>query len=177
MTTAFFDALIELKKLNVEVSHLEKLHEKISVTGFPSDSEDSWIFLTAMAASIEKCYSGAERILKNLLQEFDGSIPSSDDWHRQLIDRAVNQGPHGRPPLFNDDLAVAFHDLRSFRHRERNSYVTHLDPEIVLKKAATAIATIRSFGEQLVQLSAPEANDRPVDQNARQTPAFRHGEG
>jgi hypothetical protein len=147
MTTAFFDAKIDFKTLNDEASHLEKLRRRVSCEGWPKDTQDAWIMLTAMAASIEKCYSGAERILKNLLQELDGSIPSSHDWHRQLIERAASIGPHGRPPLFNEELSKIFHDLRSFRHRERNAYIHDLDPAIVLEKAAVMVKAVQSLGE------------------------------
>lgn len=147
MTTAFFDAKIDFKPLNDEASHLEKLRQRVSYEGWPKDSQDAWIMLTAMAASIEKCYSGTERILKNLLQELDGTIPSSHDWHRQLIDRAASVGPHGRPPLFNEELSKTFHDLRSFRHRERNAYMHDLDPAIVLEKAAVMVKAVQSLGE------------------------------
>ncbi len=54
MTTAFFDALLDFKKLGVEISHLQKLHLRVSTEGWPDDTQDAWIMLTAMAASIEK---------------------------------------------------------------------------------------------------------------------------
>jgi len=160
MTTAFFDALLDFKKLGVEISHLQKLHLRVSTEGWPDDTQDAWIMLTAMAASIEKGYTSTEGILKNLLQELDGSIPSSQDWHRQLIDRAASVGPHGRPPLLSETLARVFHDLRSFRHRERNSYVAALDPAIVLEKAEIAIKAIQLFGKHVAQQGAPEADDQ-----------------
>lgn len=147
MSAAFFDAKIDYKPLNEEASHLELLRQRVSCEGWPEDSQDSWIILTAMAASIERCYSGSERILKNLIQELDGSIPSSHDWHRQLIDRASTVGPHGRPPLLNEELSKTFHDLRSFRHRERNAYMHNLDPAIVLDKAAVMVQAVQSLGE------------------------------
>lgn len=147
MNNAFFDAKIDFKQLHDEASHLDQLQKRVSLDGWPKEIQDLWIILTAMAASIEKCYSGTERILKNLLQELDGSIPSSHDWHRQLIDRAGSVGPHGRPPLFNDELSKTFHDLRSFRHRERNAYMHDLDPEIVLKKASITVRAVQSLGD------------------------------
>lgn len=156
MSTAFFDAQIDFNPLKEEALHLEKLRQRVSSEGWPADPQDAWIFLTTMSASIEKCYSGSERILKNLLQELDGSIPSSNDWHRQLIERARNVGPHGRPPLFGDELAKVFHDLRSFRQRERNSYMQDMDPDIVLNKATAVIKAVHSLGECIDQHSEQE---------------------
>lgn len=164
MSTAFFDARLDFKLLIDELAHLDKLHQRVSADGWPADEQDAWILVTAMAASIEKCYSGAEKILKNLLQELDGSIPTSQDWHRQLIDRAASIGPHGRPALFGQELAKVFHDLRSFRHRERNSYVTHLDRGIVLEKGALVIKAVQSLGERLVQQSSSATEtEAPID--------------
>jgi hypothetical protein len=157
---AFFDAKNDLKPLGEEVNHLEKLHKKISENGFPEDQEDSWIVLTAMAASVEKCYSNIEKILKNLLQELDGSIPSSQDWHRQLIERAASPGPHGRPSLLTEDQTKVLHDLRSFRHRERNAYIPHLDPDIVLEKASITINAVDSFGAMIHQQDNGEKFER-----------------
>jgi hypothetical protein len=157
MTTAYFDAGIDFKTLGVECSRLRMLHEKVSAEGWPKDVQEAWVVLTAMAASIEKCYSGAEKILKNLIHELDGAVPSSQDWHRQLIERAAAAGPHGRPPILDAQLAAVFHDLRSFRHRERNSYVAQLDPAIVLAKAAVATMAIQSFGEANSQQCESEA--------------------
>lgn len=166
MTTAFFDAKIDFKKLDNESSHLDNLAQRVSSEGWPKDPQDSWIMLTAMAASIERCYSGSERIIKNLLQELDGSIPSSNDWHRQLIDRAASVGPYGRPPLFDGPLAKILHDLRSFRHRERNSYMNDLDPAIVLEKAGVMVIAVQSFrdcinldNEQKVEIDPSKKNN------------------
>ena len=153
MSTAFFDAQIDFNPLKEEALHLEKLRQRVSSEGWPEDPQDAWVFLTAMSASIQKCYSGSERIVKNVLQELDGSIPSSNDWHRQLIERARNVGPHGRPPLFGDELAKVFHDLRSFRQRETNSFIQDIDPKIVLDKAAFMVNAVHSLAECIYQNS------------------------
>lgn len=168
MTTAFFDAKIDFKSLADEVSHLETLRQKIVLDGWPENPHDFWVMLSAMSASIEKSYSSAERILKNLLQELDGSIPSSQDWHRQLIDRAASIGPYGRPALMGQELANTFHDLSSFRHRERNSYVAHLDPQIVLEKSCIAIQAFHAFGDLLDHQGLPET-DFPAQKDVQKS--------
>ena len=67
MSTAFFDAQNDFHPLKGEVSHLEKLLQRVSSEGWPADPQDAWILLTAMSASIEKCYSGCECILNRTL--------------------------------------------------------------------------------------------------------------
>jgi hypothetical protein len=162
--TAFFDASIDFKSLSDESQRLDKLRRKVSSDGWPKDDQAAWITLTAMASSTEKCYSGIEKILKNLLQELDGSIPSSHDWHRQLIERAASIGPHGRPAILDKAFAKTLHDLRSFRHRERLSYVANLDPLIVLEKAEIATKAVKSFGDCIAQqCSSDERTEPPID--------------
>lgn len=148
MNTWKEDADAEFKSLNIEASHLEKLVHKVSFEGWPEDSLDAWIELTAMAASIRRCYCGCERIVKSILLERDGALPSSDDFCRQLIERAANVGPHGRPPLLDEHLSRKFHELRSFVIGESSDFM-HEDPSIAIEQAAAMVKAVKALGERI----------------------------
>ncbi len=149
MSTEIFDVKSDFNALAVEVSHLDQLHKCVYSDGWPSDEQSCWVFYTAMASVTEKCCWGMVNILKRLLLELDGSVPSSEDWQRQVIDRAANVGPHSRLPLIGEDLKKSLHDLLSFRNRERNFSVTP-DYHLALKTAATTINSADALGERLI---------------------------
>lgn len=116
------DALNELREVAIEAG---KLKDALHSRKLPSETEtpSGWIGVLGFAAAIEKIYSGCERVLELIAKQLDEQpIPKSDDWHRQLLLRMRNEWPGIRPPVLGDETYRLLNDLRSFRHRQRNTY-------------------------------------------------------
>lgn len=66
-------------------------------------------------------------------------IPKSDDWHRQILLRMKNEWPNVRPAVLSEQTYDLLNGLRSFRHRQRNTYGSDLDPARVTELAREAV--------------------------------------
>ena len=59
----------------------------------------------------------------------DGALPSSEDWHRQLLDQMASEVAGIRPALISAETRTCLDRLRRFRHVVRNVYVFNLSPD------------------------------------------------
>lgn len=133
------DAFNELLEVERET---EKLQQALSSSTFPSGSgsAEEWIDVLGFASAVEKVYSGCERVLELISKQVDKqAISKSEDWHRQLLLRMRNEWPDVRPPVLSDETFRLLNDLRSFRHRQRNTYGSDLDSSRVAALAKEAI--------------------------------------
>ncbi len=66
-------------------------------------------------------------------------IQDSSDWHRQLLLRMKNDLPGIRAAVLSEETHDLMNGLRSFRHRQRNTYGSDLDPVRVIELAREAV--------------------------------------
>lgn len=93
-----------------------------------------------MASAIEKIYSGCERVMLRVADRVDRHmIAKGEQWHRALVLRMAKPYRDIRPALLSEATYRRLDALRSFRHRERNTYGRMLDTESVLGIAYEAI--------------------------------------
>lgn len=82
----------------------------------------------AMAGvAIHAWYTGFEAILERVARELDGTVPSGDRWHRDLLYQASAQVPGLRQGIFD---SIDVHDLTlllAFRHFFRHAYAVEFD--------------------------------------------------
>ena len=123
-----------------------------------STSEDpawSWLAVQGLASGVEKIYTGCERVMQMIASEIDGSkISHGDGWHSSLLKRIANPFPGVRDAVISEETYRALDQLRSFRHRERNSYGLVLDAEIVLERASQAKPAFDSFKGDVLAFAA-----------------------
>ena len=100
--------------------------------------------------------------------DVDGEpIAHGDGWHVGLLKRMSHPIADRRGSVIGPDVYSKLDRLRSFRHRERNSYGIQLDPGIVLERAKEAVVAFAGFrsdvAQFLDQVSArpDEAQDGP----------------
>ncbi|RME27963.1 MAG: hypothetical protein D6806_03720 [Deltaproteobacteria bacterium] len=80
-----------------------------------------------LAVKLHNYYSALEKMLVRIMRTLDGTVPSGDSWHRELIEQACRPAPGIRPAIIDHGLAAELDRLRSFRHFFRNAYVVELD--------------------------------------------------
>lgn len=115
--------------------------------GMRADRVGRWMGVGAIASGIEKVYSGTERMMKLVASSIDGAVPKDESWHRTLLMRMGVPLPDLRPAFLSAPTVTSLDRLRTFRHRERNSYVGDLDEERVLAIADAvpgALAALRA---------------------------------
>jgi hypothetical protein len=99
-----------------------------------------WLAVQGLASAIEKIYGGCERAMAIVAKSVDGqAMEVGDGWHRALILRMANPFGASRPAALSAETVAELDKLRSFRHRERNSYGSALKGERVIEIAADAV--------------------------------------
>lgn len=83
----------------------------------------------AVALYLQNLYTSIEEILRRVADDLDGSVPSGDDWHRELLGQMALELPEVRPRLLSPPLRDDLDVLRRFRHLVRHAYAADFDWE------------------------------------------------
>ncbi len=83
---------------------------------------DESLYLDSTALNLHGFYSGVERLFEWLAKEFDGTVPSSFMWHRELLSQMELVIPNIRPAVIRTETRVALEEFLKFRHVVRNVY-------------------------------------------------------
>jgi predicted nucleotidyltransferase len=114
--------------------------------------------IPALASYIADFYTGCEKISERVAVYLDGGLPTSKDWHQELLKQVAETGGSNRPPLWSGALLLELDEYRRFRHLERHIYKIQLKParvialaanvETVFKKIKSAVASFEQWLEQ-----------------------------
>lgn len=149
MLGVFVDIENELADIEKEVTLLAGSLELIKREA-RNDETWSWLVLQGLASGIEKIYTGCERVMGLIASEIDHSpVYHVEGWHTSLLKRIANPFPGVRQAVVSDGTYAALDHLRSFRHRERNTYGLSLDSEIVIERAREAVEAFAGFREDI----------------------------
>ena len=93
--------------------------------------KDLDLYIDSAALNLHDVYSGVERLLKQIAATVDGNLPSSPEWHRDLLEQMGLDLPQVRPPVLTAESIRNLDEYLRFRHVVRNVYTFSLDPERV----------------------------------------------
>ena len=74
------------------------------------------------AGAVAAFYTGVEDLLRTVLEEVDGSVPTGADWHRNLLLQASVPLPGRRSALIDAALLHELDALWAMRHRVQQDY-------------------------------------------------------
>ena len=86
------------------------------------------LFVDSAALNLHDAYSSIERLLEQIASSVDQSVPSTHDWHRELLKQMTVEVPGLRPQVLSGTTTTALDEYRRFRHVVRNLYAFALDP-------------------------------------------------
>jgi len=86
-------------------------------------------YLDSVALSLHGFYSGLERLFELVARHVDHTLPVSETWHRDLLQRMTQDLVDVRPAVISQDNALILDEFRRFRHLVRNVYATNLVPD------------------------------------------------
>jgi hypothetical protein len=148
----FVDVWQDLEGAQAEAAMVEQARLRgAAVLADSDDLIERWIYVNAVASGIEKVYSGIEKALVRIVRDIDRHVPEGPDWHATLLRRLARSVPDGRPSVLSPETRRQLDRLRAFRHRERNSYVGDLQPDLVLGFAAGIGATLAAVVEDVAR--------------------------
>jgi hypothetical protein len=151
MLAIFLDVRNEILEINRE---FEIMQRKMRRFESAEDSEDKDSHMRAIAGCIHGIYTGMEKILKDLINQFDGVLPSGDDWHIQLLRRAKYPNEGVRAALISEETFISLETLRGFRHVFRGRYHTNLIPELIIERANKTLEAYPKFLDDIEQFHA-----------------------
>ena len=151
---ALAKALSELSSIRVEAEKLGGALGEIRESPQSLNGAMGWLAVQGLASAIEKIYGGCERVMLSVAKNVDGqAIEVDEGWHRSLLLRMSIPFGVSRPAVLSKETLDELDKLRSFRHRERNSYGSELIIERVLEMAADAVLAPALLAEDLKRLT------------------------
>jgi hypothetical protein len=122
-------AVILAARIDTELAELKLVTERTVEAWDKAAKQDDDLYLDSVALNLHAFYSGLERIFEKLAATIDGAVPSTANWHQELLTQMQTEIPSVRPAVISAQLKEALEEYRGFRHVVRNVYAYHLKPE------------------------------------------------
>lgn len=85
-------------------------------------------YIDSVALNLHSFYSGLERLFELIARHVDGNLPTSANWHRNLLQQMAGEQTDVRPAVISQISARTLDEFRRFRHLVRNAYAVELVP-------------------------------------------------
>jgi hypothetical protein len=105
--------------------------------------------LDSVALNLHGFYNGVERAFEAIGRELDGSVPSGQHWHRDLLEQMAYNLRDVRPAVIRLETRDALEPYLRFRHLIRNLYTWDLDPNLLAQRLAALQPTLDALDMDL----------------------------
>lgn len=133
---------VELEQLNQLIDTYQALIHQ-SVQKPPNNIE-----LAALATMLHGFYTGIENIFKRIVVELSDTLPSSEFWHRDLLDQ-MTQPTQNRHIVITPQLRQDLRDYLAFRHVFRQAYAFQLKWEKMTDLVQKIEVTLQTLENEL----------------------------
>ena len=141
-------------KLDRARNELKKLHRFLaSIESGDKGSDVEWGKVVVIAQSLSNVYNGMEDVMSEIARDVDGSVPSGDAWHADLLDQMSVPLDEVRPALLDGNLLRDMVELKGFRHLTRHRYGIELRADLTLENLARLEKTFPAFVEAVEALA------------------------
>lgn len=87
-----------------------------------SEPEADVIERSAACAMLHSFYTEIEKIFERIARDWDRGVPSSDSWHRELLQQMA-AARHNRPAVISAGLLIPLKEFLAFRHLFRGASI------------------------------------------------------
>ena len=114
-------------------------------------AEDVGVIETSAACAIlHSFYTEIEKILKLIAREWDGQMPSSDTWHKMLLNQ-MSTATARRPEILSPSLVEVLSEFLAFRHLFRGASIALMRWE----KLSPLVAKVdRTYDQTKIEIEA-----------------------
>jgi len=116
-----------INEVEAEKEHISKTLEALNKA--IKREKTTIIELAAIATFLQNAYNGIENLIKRILKFKGISIPSSESWHKDLLDLSVSN------KIITLELSNRLNEYRAFRHFFIHGYGINLDKEKLIPLA------------------------------------------
>lgn len=122
-------------RIRQELIDIEKVvaQAERAMTRTQQHPEDLDLYLDSAALNLHDFYAGLERIFQQIATSVDRSLPSGQDWHRELLRQMTLDLPKVRPQVLSKETIKTIDEFLRFRHVVRNIYTFEFDAERIEK--------------------------------------------
>lgn len=126
---ALYQQLVE--RIRGEVPDLERVVQRARRVWPQAQkvSGEQDAYLDSVALNLHSFYSGLERLFELIARHVDRTLPTSETWHRDLLQQMAQEVADVRPAVIGQDSAMSLDEFRRFRHLVRSVYTMTLVPE------------------------------------------------
>lgn len=125
-------------RIRSELDELERLLYKIQEGLDKAGRSGDMFYLDGVALNLHGLYSGLERLFELIAVNIDGTKPSGENWHQELLSQITMDVPQVRPAVISQTSNLRLNEFRGFRHVVRNVYTVNFDPQKIKKLVAEA---------------------------------------
>ncbi|AEF17778.1 MAG: hypothetical protein QJR05_03705 [Thermoanaerobacterium sp.] len=125
---------VTLARLQLELENIQKLYDTLNERGL-LDSKNRRekladdFMLRAVGSIFHDFYTSVENMFKIVGRNIDNLIPSSSEWHLELLEQMSTPIEGERPAFISSNSKFLLNEFRGFRHVFRNVYGFNLVSE------------------------------------------------
>lgn len=110
-------------KIELGLEELSTVHDQLSpLISRATDASVGVIETAAACAMLHSFYTEIEKILKLIARDFDRQRPSSDAWHKDLLNQ-MSAATAARPAVLTAALVEVLSEFLAFRHLFRGASI------------------------------------------------------
>jgi len=128
------DKLITLsKRIKAEMRDIERTADRVQCAWELANrsTDQKSYYLDSVALNLHSFYNGLERIFESIARQLDPVFPSSERWHRELLEQMTKDIPGVRPVVLSVKTAELLVSFLAFRHLVRGIYAFELKEDLL----------------------------------------------
>jgi hypothetical protein len=88
-------------RIRKELDDLERLVARANraINTAQKNPQDTDLYMDSASLNLHDVYSGFERVFKQIAATVDGNVPTTAEWHRELLEQMGLDLPKVRPPV------------------------------------------------------------------------------
>jgi hypothetical protein len=126
--------LVVASRLRQELADVDRVVTRAErAMKLAADSSEHDLYLDSVALNLHDFYSGLERVFRHIAADVDQSLPTGQEWHRDLLRQMSIALGRVRPQVLSPDSVQRLDEFLRFRHVVRNVYAFQLDFERIAR--------------------------------------------
>ena len=143
-------------RIRKELGDIEHLVSRANraLSAAQKNPHDADLYIDSASLNLHDLYSGFERIFRQIAATVDGNLPSSAEWHRDLLEQMGLDLPKVRPSVLSANSMQMLDEYLRFRHVVRNVYTFSLNPERIGRLVTGLESVFTQVQEELLTFAS-----------------------
>jgi len=118
-----------ISRVEDELSEIKNIIDRSQKAWKNAQNKNDDLYIDSVALNLHSFYVSLERIFQLIADEIDGSLPSGNAWHQNLLKQMKTEIKKIRPRVISNNSYKKLDEYRGFRHIVRNVYSFQLASE------------------------------------------------